>query len=171
MVVQRARQLLAGDALSSDRHQPFIRKRVVMVVLAAVVVLASSASATDMAQDPSLEREFVEAINEFRSDEGLPALQLDANLTTTARTWAADMASAGRISHATDLSVGVVAAWEKLGENVGVGPNVAKLHRAFLDSPAHRDNLADPDYTHIGIGVVRDGNTIYTTHRFMEPAG
>ena len=77
------------------------------------------------------------------------------------------MAGQGRIFHTSNLSNGITANWVKLGENVGVGADVAVLFQAFVDSPTHYANLVDPRYTTIGVGVVVSGDRIFTAHRFM----
>lgn len=72
------------------------------------------------------------------------------------------------ICHASPISAGVTHSWAKLGENVGTGPDVGSIMNAFIASPGHYANIIDPEFTHIGVGVVWDGNRMYTTHRFMK---
>lgn len=72
------------------------------------------------------------------------------------------------ICHASPISAGVTHPWAKLGENVGTGPDVGSIMNAFVASPGHYANIVDPEFTHIGVGVVWDGNRMYTTHRFMK---
>ncbi len=118
--------------------------------------------------DPgTAEAGFVAQINDLRAARGLAPLSVDAELTAQARQWAANMAGQGRIFHSGDLSVGISADWQKLGENVGVGGEVGGLFQAFVDSPTHLENLVDPAYTRVGVGVVVAGDRMYTAHRFM----
>ena len=118
--------------------------------------------------DPaSAEADFVARINGLRASKGLGGLSLDAELVREARSWAATMAGQGRIFHTSNLSNGITADWLALGENVGVGADVAVLFQAFVDSPTHYANLVDPRYTTIGVGVVVSGDRIFTAHRFM----
>jgi hypothetical protein len=81
------------------------------------------------------------------------------------------MAAAGGISHAPRISAGVTQDWQKVGENVGRGPSVDPIMDAFIASPKHFENLMDPAFTKIGVGVVWSGTTLYTTHRFMQLRG
>ena len=148
-----------------------MRRLVVLVValfvLSLGLVLAPAASAqTDPA---TAEAEFVANINALRASKGLRQLAVHPELVALGRSWAAEMAKADRISHNPNLANAVEADWQKLGENVGVGMTVGKLHQAFIDSPTHYKNLVDPDWTHLGVGVVlgRDG-AIFTAHQFME---
>jgi len=142
-----------------------MRKLVFGLILAlALPALYPATAHADTAAD---EATFVTKINELRAGKGLAPLQVNANLTAKARAWSAGMAAAGRIWHST-LSDGVTADWKKLGENVGMGGSVDGLHRAFVNSPHHYDNLVDPAFGHVGIGIVVNGNTIYVTEVFMQ---
>ena len=116
------------------------------------------------------EADFVARINQLRTSRGLGALSVDPELTAQARQWAATMAGAGHIYHSSDLSLGITANWQKLGENVGVGGDVGSLFQAFVNSPTHYANLVDPSFTRVGVGVVLAGDRLYTTHRFMALA-
>lgn len=121
---------------------------------------------------PSNEADFVARINSTRASVGLPPLTVDSQLTSVARSWAVQMrdgvcGQGNHICHASSLGAGITHSWAKLGENVGTGPTVADVHPAFVASPGHYANIVDPSFTHIGVGVVWDGNRLYTTHRFM----
>ena len=113
------------------------------------------------------EQQFIDKINALRASKGLATLAVDPELTTQARIWSQTMKDAGKIYHSADLSTGVTADWQKLGENVGVGGTVDALFEAFVASPKHYENLVDPSYRFIGIGVVWDGPRMFTAHRFM----
>ena len=143
-----------------------MRKIVYGLILAfAVSALYPPASAqADTAGDEAV---FVAKINDLRAGKGLSPLQVNANLVAKAREWSAGMAAAGRIWHST-LSDGVTENWKKLGENVGMGGSVDGLHRAFVNSPHHYENLVDPAFGHVGIGIVVNGSTIYVTEVFMQ---
>jgi uncharacterized protein YkwD len=127
-------------------------------------------TAVSLPSPGAAEADFIARINQLRSARGLGALSVDPELTTQARQWAATMAGAGRIYHSSDLSGGISANWQKLGENVGVGGDVGSLFQAFVNSPTHYENLVDPAYTRVGVGVVLAGDRLYTAHRFMALA-
>ena len=149
-----------------------MRRLVVLVVALFVsslgLVLAPPAGAAQ-ADPAAAEADFVAKINALRASKGLRQLEVHPELVALGRSWAAEMAKVDRISHNPNLATAVKADWQKLGENVGVGMTTDKLHQAFIDSPTHYKNLVDPDWTHLGIGVVlgRDG-AIFTAHQFME---
>lgn len=173
------------DSIQTDstrrRHVAAHARRAGLVAVALVVVAFSlvAASPADAGrvptavamQDPgSAANDFVARINQLRASKGLGALSVDAELTAQANQWAATMANAGRIFHASDLSVGIGANWSKLGENVGVGGDTASLFQAFVNSPTHYANLVDPVYSRVGVGVVISGGRMFTAHRFMAVA-
>ena len=134
--------------------------------MAALVPTPAAASVSD-------ESAFIAQVNQTRAAQGLPPLQPDSQLTNLARNWATAMkdgtCGAGNfICHASPISAGVTHPWAKLGENVGTGPEVNSVMKAFIASPGHYANIIDPEFTHIGVGVVWDGSRMYTTHRFMK---
>ena len=128
------------------------------------VAVAPAGAATDARVAESA---FVAKINALRASKGLGQLRVDGELTAIARRWAASMAAKGNIAHNPSFSQWVTADWVKLGENVGMGPTVDQLHRAFVASPTHYKNLVDPDFQLVGVGVVvaSDG-TLFTAHQF-----
>jgi hypothetical protein len=149
-----------------------VRRPVILLVALVVAVLTLAlpvAPAGAQADPAAAEAEFVSRINDLRASKGLGRLTVDPELVRVARAWAEKMAAADEISHNPNLAKEVSADWQKLGENVGVGMTVARLHDAFVKSPAHYRNLVDPDFTHIGVAVVvgRDG-ALFTTHQFMK---
>lgn len=143
----------------------------VVVAMTAVLVVPVAAPAGAGVDAQAAESAFVARINTLRASKGLGTLEVDGELTAIARRWAARMAAAGNISHNRNFQNEVSADWVKLGENVGMGPEIDKLHRAFVASPTHYKNLVDGDYTRVGVGVVVTGNgTIFTAHQFERLA-
>jgi hypothetical protein len=142
-----------------------MRKLVFGLILAVgVSLLPAGAAQADPVGDESA---FVAKINELRTDKGLSPLSVNQNLVAKARSWAAGMAAAGRIWHST-LSDGITEDWKKLGENVGMGGSVKGLHDAFVASQHHYENLVDPAFGQVGIGIVISGNTIFVSEMFMQ---
>lgn len=117
--------------------------------------------------DVSAEADFLNRTNSLRASLGLPALRSNSELTSKARSWSQTQADAGTIFHST-LTDGVTQNWHRLGENVGMGPDVVSIHDALVRSPRHYENLADSGFTEVGIGVVRQGNAIYVSQVFIE---
>lgn len=120
--------------------------------------------------DTAAEADFARRINGLRASEGIAALQTDPELDRLARNWAAQMVADGRISHNPDLPAGLPPGWTQFGENVGQGPDVESVFRAFEESPPHRHNLVLPEFTHLGVGVAQGEGALFTSHVFVAAA-
>jgi|GEM_PF-2094404 hypothetical protein len=117
--------------------------------------------------DTAAEQDFLNRTNALRASLGLGSLKTNSELLTKARAWSQTQASSGTIFHST-LTNGVTQNWYRLGENVGMGPTSPAIHDALVRSPRHYENLVDPGFTDVGIGVIREGNIIYVTQVFMQ---
>jgi uncharacterized protein YkwD len=142
-------------------------KKLLLGAVAALVAIGLIPTTAAWADRDSDETSFVTQINALRTANGLAALRVDAGLTAKARAWAQTMADKNTIWH-SQLSDGITADWHRLGENVGMGGTVDSLHVAFVNSPHHYENLVDPAFDSIGVGVVRTGNIVFVAEEFME---
>jgi hypothetical protein len=79
------------------------------------------------------------------------------------------MAAARRIRHSR-LSAGITGDWHKLGENVGMGPSEPRLHAAFVASATHLQNLVDPAFEYVGVGVLAADGIMFVSQVFMQPS-
>lgn len=103
-------------------------------------------------------------INAARAQQGLSPLAMDPVLRDLARRKSMDMATHEYFSHYSprlgglmDLLAGAGVDYRYAGENLAAAPTASAAHQALMNSPGHRDNILNPHYTHVGIGVVRDG--------------
>lgn len=107
-------------------------------------------------------------INNSRSAARLKALAWDDTLAKKAQSWAEHLAREGKLSH-SNLTSGVPSGWKYLGENVGYGGSISKVHTAYMNSPGHKANILNPRFTHVGTGVAKGKNgLVYTVHVFMQ---
>ena len=140
----------------------------ILITLAGASVAFVPPAAADDAGD---EAAFLSSLNGVRSAQGLRPLNSNAALTSVARIWAAGMAAAGSISHNPSLAAQGPSNWQRLGENVGMGMDVPRVHDAFVASPTHYRNMVDPGFDAVGIGVVRNGTgALFVTVNFMQSA-
>lgn len=148
------------------------RVLVAMLGIALLTPALSAISARAAHADPaSEEAQFIALTNQLRAAKGLSQLAVSPEVTAVARRWAAQMASAGAISHNMNLPNEVHLNWAKLGENVGTGGAVQAIQTAFINSPKHYENLVDPVWNYIGIGVVDSNGRIFVTVNFMQLSG
>ena len=138
-----------------------------LVAVAAVgigILVMGSPAGADAA---SSEATFYAHINAVRAGDGKPPLVRDDQADGVARAWSAEMARTGQLSHNPNVK-SQVTNWKMLGENVGVGTNVAVVTRALENSPAHRANMVNAAFTHVGVGVVEAGGQVWVTEVFKQ---
>lgn len=97
-------------------------------------------------------------VNQLREDHGRKALEQRHGIQKVADLWAESMALSGVLKHNPDLAAQTIGL---VGENVGYGVDWQTVRRAFMESPPHRRNILDPEYSEIGIGAQRDGNIVW----------
>ena len=112
----------------------------------------------------SAERAMASLINRSRHSYGRANLILNESLSNYARRHSATMAAQNRLFHNPYLR-----SWLRnwsyriLGENVGYGPSITTLHTAFMRSTAHRANILNSRYRHVGVGVVSKNGRLWVT--------
>jgi len=125
-------------------------------------------------------------MNAMRANEGLPALAENQQLEDASVKHSQDMVDRKFFAHDTPDGVDVVARLRAIGyvpsagdwvvgENLAWGSGALATPRAivqaWMDSPAHRENLLSPDYREVGVGIVSgvpvrdaDGGATFTTN-------
>lgn len=143
-----------------------LRRHICALVAAVSTVvavgIASPASASNAGS-------FVALINADRARVGRAPLVHRADLAEIALRHSLTMAAQNNLHHNAALT-GQVSNWRAVGENVGMGGSVRVLHQAFMNSPMHRANILDRDYTEIGLGVTVDARGVmWVTEVFRQP--
>ncbi|MCY0932295.1 CAP domain-containing protein [Streptomyces sp. H27-H1] len=121
--------------------------------------------------------EVVRLVNLERAAAGCPVLQADQDLTEAAQGHSDSMAATKNFAHTgTDGSQPqdrVEAAgyeWSRSGENIAMGqPDAAAVVDAWMNSPGHRANILNCEFTEIGVGVNSNGGP-WWTQSFGTPA-
>lgn len=110
------------------------------------------------------ERAFASKMNQERRDRGLGTMKLDPELSRVAMKHTKEMTSANTLMHTTTTALTRrVTNWVTLGENVGVGAEVATLHSAFMNSPAHKENILHSSFNNVGVGVGSAAGRMWVT--------
>jgi uncharacterized protein YkwD len=115
----------------------------------------------------TLERGLVTKINASRAVYGLRALPIRSGLTWRAHDHSLSMARQHRLYH-SDLTR--VCCYRSVGENVGYATTLYRVHRALMNSPAHRANILGTHWDSIGVGVVQSGGYLWVTEIFRDTA-
>jgi uncharacterized protein YkwD len=142
---------------------------------------AATRSSSVMGGMSALEQAVVDLTNQVRLQHGLPPFQVNSQLVTAAQTHSGDMARLNTMAHTLsgvaqpDLqtraaAVGYNYSW--LGENIAFGyPDAPSVLNAWMNSPEHRANILDPNYTQVGVGMAwSNGGVPYATQEFGRPA-
>jgi peptidoglycan hydrolase-like protein with peptidoglycan-binding domain len=136
--------------------------------VAGVAVAAVVATAFGGTAHASSGSSYLGVLNQERASRGLAPLHMSSDLVRVAQSWTDTMASSGSLRHNPQLR-SAVSDWWAVGENVGYGGDLADLERAFWNSPEHRANILDPQYTDVGIALTRRDGRLWITVDFRQP--
>lgn len=115
--------------------------------------------------DSAAETDFASRINSVRASAGVAGLAGNADLNNYARWWARHMAESGNFAHSNIGSL--LGQWSIVGENIGYGPSVQSVFQALVNSPSHYNNMVEPRFTAVGVGVFVDASgKLWTAHVF-----
>ena len=122
----------------------------------------------------NFEQQVVDLTNAERARAGLKPLEIYAPLMKVAEAKSADMAKNNYFSHTSptygspfDQMKAAGISYKSAGENIAQGQKTpAEVVQAWMDSPGHRQNIMNANYTHIGVGYVENGN--YWTQQFIQ---
>ncbi|MCJ7582695.1 MAG: CAP domain-containing protein [Candidatus Aminicenantes bacterium] len=129
----------------------------------------------------AIEKELWTLINKERGLRNLPLLELSSPLSDMAGQHSLDMANQGKSepSHLSSSGKTFVNRLENAniyfidaGENVVFSETfVAEfIHESFFKSEGHRENILDPAFTQVGIGIVHlEHKGYYITQDFLRP--
>lgn len=164
---------LDGTHTAVTATLPFDANRRVAAALTALLLvlatLVTGAATARPAAASTVANTFTRMLNQERASRGVPRLATRGALVTVARAQARRMAGRNTLYHNPNLTKDVHN-YSWVGENVGYGSKASTVHKAFMNSPLHRDNILDRDFTEIGIGaVVRDGR-VWVAQVFRRPA-
>jgi uncharacterized YkwD family protein len=111
----------------------------------------------------AMENEMFRLVNDERIKAGLKPFTLATDLTRVARMKSQDMVDNGYFSHQSptygspfEMMKNNGIEYRAAGENIAKNGSVLKAHQALMNSEGHRANILNPNFTHIGIGIVKD---------------
>lgn len=121
----------------------------------------------------SVERELVDLVNQERVAAGLNPLEIDMTLVGLAKDKSHSMATTGEVRHdaRSQFHANLDAAgvsYRQAGENLAKAGTINRVHSGLMASSGHRANIMASGYTHIGVGIVRYGNSYYATQIFVR---
>jgi uncharacterized protein YkwD len=97
-------------------------------------------------------------VNRQRTSRGLPPLRENARLDRSAQGWTQRMVTFDEFTHGADFAARITAVgydWSYAGENIATGyPTPRSVMNGWMASQGHCQNILDPGFSAIGIGVV-----------------
>jgi len=132
--------------------------RALALALAVVLVFAAPAASLDWR-----EQSLATMTNSTRLWHDEPRLVGRARLRAAAERQSLRMAKSGRLFHGSLAWASGRRCW---GQNVGKGPTIRAVFRAFMRSADHRANMLDRCYRRAGYGVVKMRGAVWVTVNF-----
>ncbi len=126
----------------------------------------------------AIENQVVALVNRERTNRGLRPLAANWQLARVARIKSQDMRDRRYFSHQSPTygspfqmmrSFGI--SYTSAGENIAAGQKTAAdVMRGWMNSPGHRQNILNPQFTQIGVGYAKGGSYgTYWTQMFIRP--
>lgn len=110
------------------------------------------------------ELQMLNLLNQERRQRGRNELEIHEGLVELARLKSKDMIDLGYFAHQSptygspfDMMNSAGIAYSYAGENLAGASTVARAHTSLMNSPGHRANILNSNYTHVGIGIVDGG--------------
>ncbi|MDK2805140.1 MAG: hypothetical protein PWQ94_304 [Thermoanaerobacterium sp.] len=123
------------------------------------------------------EKQLVDLINKERTSRGLSPLTIDENLSKVAHIKAEDMKGNNYFSHTSptygspfDMMKQFGINYNAAAENIAENSDVVSAHYALMNSSGHRDNILDPYFNKVGVGVVSNNtdNGVIVVEMFIK---
>jgi uncharacterized YkwD family protein len=136
------------------------------------------AAQTNSGKLTSAEQQMINLVNSARAQNNLPALTIDMQLCNVARIKSQDMIDNNYFSHYSpkygspmDMLKAFGINFVQDGENIAGNQNVTSAENALMNSPEHRQNILNPNYTHIGVGIRQGGpyGSMFTQEFISKP--
>ena len=124
------------------------------------------------------EQQVVTLVNKERAAAGLSALTVNSTLANVAETKAADLRDENYFDHQSpkygspfDMMHSFGITYSYAGENIAKGQRTPdEVMNGWMNSPGHKANILNANYTQIGVGYVTDSSgTGYWVQEFIRP--
>ncbi len=125
------------------------------------ISLPITPAASDLTVDTASEEKMVNLVNQERAKVRVEPVRVDRTMTSVAEAHARDMFLRRYFSHVTPEGLTAGDRLEKAGvtftvagENIAYAPDLTTAHDGLMNSPGHRQNILDPSFRRIGIGII-----------------
>jgi len=154
------------------------------LLLLALILSCFNLTAANKMTVSEFEQEIFRLTNLERTKHGLSKLLPEQGLADLARRHGRNMATQNFFEHKDKQGLEVGGRQKKyykelmslsLGENLAFFEHSqrkfspSKVVDGWMNSPGHRANILDKDFTHLGVAVVLSGNKLYAVQNFGHP--
>lgn len=158
-----------------------MRKEFLAVILSVFLLPLFSSADDRPSPDPAgIKKAVFELTNAEREKRGLPRFIMNMELADLALIHSRNMATHNFFSHTDHENLTPSGRKQKYHPGLlgGIGENIAygygytestvadKLIQMWMNSPGHRANILRKNYSHMGVGIYRNGNRYYATQVF-----
>ena len=158
---------MLGFASAVERHAASVFSGAIQEALTFLTIkpdstetIRNTPQTKDVQVDFDAEEEMLRLVNRERHSRGLKPLKLDSQLRALARKHSRDMFERGYFAHKNpdgldpfDRMRRAGFNYREAGENLAMAPTVEIAHDGLMNSPGHRENILDPKFGRVGIGV------------------
>ena len=132
-----------------------------------VAVLVAGTSSGVRADDITRRDRMLHLLNQTRRSHGLRVFRLNGVLSHDAWRHSKRMAERNKVFHTLNL-YDVVRSYHPStwGENVGAAGTLRRVRALWMGSGGHRDNILNPRFRRIGVGVVKARGLVWVTAIF-----
>lgn len=123
----------------------------------------------------SEEQQMLALINSERDKKGVKPLIADSRLVKAARLKSQDMIDNDYFAHESakygtpsELVAAQGVSYHYVGENLAVSGTVQQAHRGLMGSPGHRQNILNPKFRLIGIGIIKGRRGVTVSQEFTD---
>lgn len=137
-----------------------------------------AAAAPASANIGAYEQQVADLVNKERAAAGLPALKVNTQLAGVAEKKAEDLRDKNYFDHNSptygspfDMMKQFGIKYSTAGENIAKGQKTpSDVMNGWMNSPGHKANIMNANYTEIGVGYVTDSNGgTYWVQMFIRP--
>ncbi|CAN7245549.1 CAP domain-containing protein [Peribacillus frigoritolerans] len=141
-----------------------------------IINLPASNTTVNSEESQSVEQQVLSLVNEERAKSGLPSLKMDTAISKVAILKSEDMRDSNYFNHTSpsygspfEMMKSFGISYRYAGENIAAGqPSADAVMKSWMNSPGHKENILNKNYTHIGIGHVTGGKYAhYWTQQFI----
>ena len=123
----------------------------------------------------SFQKEVLDLVNVERTNRGLQPLKFNAELSKVATLKSQDMIDKNYFDHTSptygspfDMMKQFGITYRAAGENIAMGQETPQeVMNSWMNSPGHRKNILNPDFTELGVGIASNGSSLYWTQMFI----